>query len=249
MSVYVSNSKTVDIKTNYIGSLPDGYKLVSTIPSRKSVEIIGEKNNIDSVNSLNTEDVNLSDIKNNTQKKVKIILPEDISLADGDDYITININVEPENQNNSNTNNQSDNNTNTNANNNKNSSTSNNNSNNTSHEDNLKTTKSFEIPVNYTGLDNDMKISDESKTVNITVEGNKEDMSNISTADFVCNFDLSNFKQSGTFEENCNVSMVNSDRKVSISNVDKIKFTLDKKSTQATTTDKDEDKDKDKNSV
>ena len=74
-------------------------------------------------------------------------------------------------------------------------------------------------------------------------------MSNISTADFVCNFDLSNFKQSGTFEENCNVSMVNSDRKVSISNVDKIKFTLDKKSTQATTTDKDEDKDKDKNSV
>ena len=50
-----------------------------------------------------------------SENSSKIILPEDISLADGDDYITININVEPENQNNSNTNNQSDNNTNTNA--------------------------------------------------------------------------------------------------------------------------------------
>lgn len=254
MSVYVSNSKTVDIKTNYIGNLPDGYKLVSTIPSKKSVQIIGEKNDIDSVNTLSTEDINLSDIKESTQKKVKILLPEGISLADEDNYVTININVEPITENKNNSSNQNENSTNTNTNTNTNNNTnndSNTNLNNTSNEEASKTTKILEVPVNYTGLSDDLKMSDESKTVNITIEGNKEDISNISTADFACNFDLSNFKQGGTFEENCDVSMVNSKRNVSISNVDKIKFTLDKKSTQPTTTDnvEDKNKDKDKNSV
>lgn len=249
MSVYVSNSKTVDITTNYIGKLPDGYKLVSTTPSKKSVEITGEKKDIESVKSLNTEDVNLSNVKSSTQKKVKIILPKGISLADENDYITININVESKDDNNSNISNQSTNNTNTNTN--MNNTTNDNNSNNVNHEENLQTTKSLDIPVNYTGLDNDLKMSNESKTVNIIVEGNKEDINNISASDFACNFDLSNFKEDGTFEESCNVSMVNSNHNVAISSVDKIKFKLDKKATQATTTDNDEnkDKDKDKNSV
>lgn len=257
MSVYVSNSKAVDIKTNYIGNLPDGYKLISTIPSKKSVQIIGEKNDLDSVNSLNTEDINLSDIKESTQKKVKILLPEGISLADEDNYVTVNINVEPIKENDNNSTNKNENSTNTNTNTNINTNTNNNNNttnNNNSDANNaetLKTTKTLEIPVNYTGLSDDLKMSDESKSVNITIEGNKEDISNISTDDFVCNFDLNNFKQSGTFEENCNVSMVNSKQNVSISSVDKIKFTLNKKSTQPTTTDnvEDKNKDKDKNSV
>lgn len=229
ITIDVNNGKTVDVKTEYTGQIPNGYKLVSTTPSRTSVQIVGSENDISSITSLQTEKVDLSNIKSNTEKKVKILLPKGVSLANGDDYITVNIVVEGEGQNNTN-------------------------NNNNNQVTDTKITKIFDVPVNYTGLNSNFDMSNESKIVKVTVEGNESDINNMKVSDFACNFDLSKFKDEGTFEEDSNVTMTSNNPNVIISNADKVKFTLKKKSTSTPTTadeekDKEKDKDKDKNSV
>ncbi|MBM7835440.1 CdaR family protein [Clostridium sardiniense] len=216
IAIDVNNGKSVDLKTEYTGQVPKGYKLVSTTPSRTSVQIVGNENIIASINSVQTEKVDLSDIRSNTEKKVKIILPKGVSLASGDNYITVNIVIESENSNNQTPSN--------------------------------KITKVFDVPVNYTGINSEFEMSNETKTIKVTVQGDEADINNMKASDFVCNFDLSKFKNEGSFEEDANVTMANSNPNVTISNADKVKFTLKKKSA-STTTDQNKDKENGKKTV
>lgn len=220
IAIDVNNGKSVDIKTEYTGEVPNGYKLVSTTPSRTSVQIVGDENVIASINSVQTEKIDLSNITSNEEKKVKILLPEGVNLVNGDNYITVKIVVESENNNNQ--------------------------------EPPTKITKTFDVSVNYTGLNSELEMSNETKTIKVTIEGNESDVNKMKASDFSCNFDLSKFKDEGTFEEDSNVSMASSNSNVTISNADKVKFTLKKKSASTSTLtdqDKDKNKDKDKKSV
>lgn len=191
ISINVNNGKSVDVTTEFTGSVSNGYKLVSTNPSKTSVQIVGDEKAIASVNSLKTESINLSNITSDTEKKVKIILPNGVNVSDGNNYITVKINVEKVGDN--------------------------------------EISKNLEVPVNYTGLNSNLEISNETKTVKITIQGNKSDINNLSSSNFTCNFDLSKFKNEGDFEEQANVKMTGSNSNVSISNSGTVSFTLKKK--------------------
>lgn len=90
-TIGVNNGKNVSVSADFKGEVSNGYKLDSTTLSRQSVEIIGDKNIIDKIDSLKTESIDLSTITSNTDRKVKLILPEGVTVVDGNPYINVNI--------------------------------------------------------------------------------------------------------------------------------------------------------------
>lgn len=194
ISIAVNNGKSVDVTTEFTGSVPNGYKLVSTNPSKTSVQIVGDQKAVDSVNSLKTESIDLSSITSNTEKNVKIILPNGIKVSDGNNYITVKINVEKIGD--------------------------------------SEASKELEVPVSYTGLNSNLELSNETKSIKFNIQGNKKDIDNLKASDFTCKFDLSKFKDEGDFEEQANVKMTSSNSDISISNTSTVKFTLKKKENQ-----------------
>lgn len=220
ISIGVNNGKSVNIVANTVGNLPVGYKLINTTLSKQTAQIIGSDRKINSITSLKTEEIDLSNITSSTEKQVKIIVPDGVSILGGENTVTVKFEVQKE----------------------ENKETTNNNTNNNN--DNNKISKTISIPVNYTGLDNSLEISNETKTISFKIEGNKTDVESLNDSNFSCNFDISKYKDEGTFDGSPKIEIINSASKVTISNVGGIKFTLSKKATA-----KDPSKDKESNKV
>lgn len=220
ISIGVNNGKSVNIVANIVGNLPVGYKLINTTLSRQTAQIIGSDSKLNNITSLKTEEIDLSNITSSTEKQVKIIAPDGISLLGGESTVTVKFDVQKE-ENKETTNN----------------TTTNNN-------DNNKISKTISIPVNYKGLDNSLELSNETKTISFKIEGNKTDVESLNDSNFSCNFDISKYKDAGTFDGSPKIEITNSASKVTISDVGGIKFTLSKK-----TTAKDPSKDKESNKV
>lgn len=220
ISIGVNNGKSVNIVANTVGNLPVGYKLINTTLSKQTAQIIGSDSKINSITSLKTEEIDLSNITSSTEKQVKIIVPDGVSLLGGESTVTVKFEVQKE----------------------ENKETTNNNTNNNN--DNNKISKTISIPVNYTGLDNSLELSNETKTISFKIEGNKTDVESLNDSNFSCNFDISKYKDEGTFDGSPKIEIINSASKVTISNVGGIKFTLSKKATA-----KDPSKDKESNKV
>ncbi|WP_338597117.1 CdaR family protein [Clostridium baratii] len=220
ISIGVNNGKSVNIVANTVGNLPVGYKLINTTLSKQTAQIIGSDSKINNITSLKTEEIDLSNITSSTEKQVKIIVPDGVSLLGGESTVTVKFEVQKE----------------------ENKETTNNNTNNNN--DNNKISKTISIPVNYTGLDNSLELSNETKTISFKIEGNKTDVESLNDSNFSCNFDISKYKDEGTFDGSPKIEIINSASKVTISNVGGIKFTLSKKATA-----KDPSKDKESNKV
>lgn len=220
ISIGVNNGKSVNIVANTVGNIPVGYKLINTTLSRQTAQIIGSDSKLNNITSLKTEEIDLSNITSSTEKQVKIIAPDGISLLGGESTVTVKFDVQKE----------------------ENKETTNNNTNNNN--DNNKISKTISIPVNYKGLDNSLELSNETKTISFKIEGNKTDVESLNDSNFSCNFDISKYKDAGTFDGSPKIEITNSASKVTISDVGGIKFTLSKK-----TTAKDPSKDKESNKV
>lgn len=220
ISIGVNNGKSVNIVANTVGNIPVGYKLINTTLSRQTAQIIGSDSKLNNITSLKTEEIDLSNITSSTEKQVKIIAPDGISLLGGESTVTVKFDVQKE----------------------ENKETTNNNTNNNN--DNNKISKTISIPVNYKGLDNSLELSNETKTISFKIEGNKPDVESLNDSNFSCNFDISKYKDAGTFDGSPKIEITNSASKVTISDVGGIKFTLSKK-----TTAKDPSKDKESNKV
>lgn len=208
ISIGVNNGKSLSVQPNITGSLPSGYKLVSATPNITSVEVLGDANTIASIQSLKTEPIDLSNITDDTEKMVKVIVPNGIKLANSNGDVTVKIDVEKESE--------------------------------PKPGVNQEITKNFEIPVNYTGLDSSLDITDKSQTVTFTVKGKQSDVDSLNNGNFSCAVDLSSYKEAGTFEKDADIKLANN-TSVTVSNPSKIKFTLQQKSTP---TDKDQNNDK-----
>ncbi|MEG0133582.1 MAG: CdaR family protein [Clostridium sp.] len=204
ISIGVNNGKSVTITANTVGSIPQGYKLLNTTLSKQSVQIVGSDDTLKNITSLQTEEIDLSTLTSSTEKKVKIIVPDGVSLVAGDNTVTVKLEVQKEKEENNNNNNQDQTN---------------------------KITKKMTIPVTYTGLDSSLELSSETKNVSFTIEGSKQDVDSLTNANFACKLDISKYKEGGTFDGNATIDIVNSNAKVTISNVGNIKFTLTKKTT------------------
>lgn len=89
----VSKGRSIPIKINTVGKLPEDLKLKSIEGSLKTLEIVGAKALVDQVVELQTEKVDLSQVKDNGEVTVGIIVPEGATLLQGEEFITVKINV------------------------------------------------------------------------------------------------------------------------------------------------------------
>lgn len=83
VSAEINNpSKTVSVEVPTVGELPEGYELLSITPSVEEIEIFGTSNVLETVSSIATEELNLSEIRESGTVELKLALPEGIIVPD-----------------------------------------------------------------------------------------------------------------------------------------------------------------------
>jgi YbbR domain-containing protein len=93
LSIGVGNQKEVSIKPTYTGKINDNLTLESTVLSKDKVTIVGSYDEIENIDSIETEPIDLSSVSANQDIKVKLKLPKGISLASGQNYVIATIKV------------------------------------------------------------------------------------------------------------------------------------------------------------
>lgn len=93
VSIKVSKGKSVNINIPTTGQLPSGVKLKSIDSSRKSVELLGPKEILDTIDVVNTNPIDLSTITGNKDINLTVLLPEGVSVAQGEENLTARVDV------------------------------------------------------------------------------------------------------------------------------------------------------------
>jgi len=91
--VSVGNSKQVKVNAVYKGNLPENLILNGITLSSAYVNIVGERSVINSISQINTEYINLANIKESQYLNVKLELPEGAFLLDGSNTVTAYVEV------------------------------------------------------------------------------------------------------------------------------------------------------------
>ncbi|MCG7339955.1 CdaR family protein [Staphylococcus sp. ACRSN] len=77
-------SKKVKVRPQTTGELPDNLKLDDIDLDDKEIEIYGNRNDLDDINSV-TAEINLNNITESTKKNVKLKIPKSVSKASSED--------------------------------------------------------------------------------------------------------------------------------------------------------------------
>ena len=80
MSVEVSSEKVVPIKIKTIGQLPKGLIIKDRILSVNNLSILGNNDRVNAIQSIDTENIDLSLINKSTTVNVKLVIPNDIKI-------------------------------------------------------------------------------------------------------------------------------------------------------------------------
>ena len=92
-SMKVKKQKEVPIKINYQGSLPNGISKDSEEQSIDKIIISGDVDDIDKIENIETEPVYLSNITENKEITLNLIIPEGIKIETNDTFVILNYNV------------------------------------------------------------------------------------------------------------------------------------------------------------
>lgn len=92
VEIKISKGKSVKVNIATINQLPSEIKLSSIKANKEYVEILGPKEILDTIDELETEYLDLSNINDDTTVNLKINAPQGITISGGED-ISININV------------------------------------------------------------------------------------------------------------------------------------------------------------
>ena len=93
VEIKVSKGKAVNIIIPTIGELPSGVKLKSIDSSRKTVELLGPKEILDTISEVKTNPIDLSSITGNKDIDLAIELPDGVSVAQGEEIISARVSV------------------------------------------------------------------------------------------------------------------------------------------------------------
>ncbi|MGL4876016.1 MAG: CdaR family protein [Clostridium sp.] len=93
IGIETSEGKKVSLETQFIGNLPQGITLNNTSLSQKYVYIVGNRNVLSGINRLNLEPIDLSKIEEDTKKTVNIVIPQGITIANGNSSVTVSLDV------------------------------------------------------------------------------------------------------------------------------------------------------------
>lgn len=92
--ILINQGKSVPIKVNITGELPNGLRLKSMEPTIKEIGITGPQDVLDTVSEIGTEVIDLSHITDSTTLNLALGVPENISIDTGEYSVSVNIVVE-----------------------------------------------------------------------------------------------------------------------------------------------------------
>lgn len=93
-TIKINEGKTVPIRINTTGELPQGLRLKSISSNIKEIGITGPESTLNSINEIGSETINLSQIKDTINVNVALGIPEGILINNGENIVTVNIVVE-----------------------------------------------------------------------------------------------------------------------------------------------------------
>lgn len=98
VNVNIGRTKDVDIKVKTKGKSKDGYKITSITPNKTKVTISGPEDVLNSIETVNTEVLDLSDITSSIDKKLNLVLPKGVHVVDSKDTVDVSVAVDRDKQ-------------------------------------------------------------------------------------------------------------------------------------------------------
>lgn len=93
LSIVVINGKSVPINLKTTGTLKNGLYLEETELSKKNINIIGASEILEKIKSIDTEALDISKIEQDGDIKVKLNIPKDVSIKNGEENISVNVKI------------------------------------------------------------------------------------------------------------------------------------------------------------
>ncbi|MBQ6819861.1 MAG: hypothetical protein IJO26_01025 [Clostridium sp.] len=91
--VKISKGKSVKVNIATTGNLPNGVKMKSIDSSRSTVELLGPKETLDTIESVTTTPIDLSEIKENKEIDLSVIVPDGTIIVPAEQNLTARVNV------------------------------------------------------------------------------------------------------------------------------------------------------------
>ncbi|WP_411679061.1 YbbR-like domain-containing protein [Clostridium thailandense] len=92
ITVPIKKIKSVPINVKMLGNLNNQSSIKSITPTPEMIDIAGDEKVISNVNSIDTEDIDISKINNKDSIEAKIIVPKNVILINSNGTIKLNIN-------------------------------------------------------------------------------------------------------------------------------------------------------------
>ncbi|NFO13182.1 hypothetical protein FDB34_02945 [Clostridium botulinum] len=93
LNIKVNNGKTVPINIKTIGMSNDGISIESMVAEPKSVHIIGEDKILNSINSIDTQEINISNITADVEVNTNLKLPEGVTIQENSQNVKVKFSV------------------------------------------------------------------------------------------------------------------------------------------------------------
>lgn len=93
LSLKVGSKKEVTVGSSYKGVLKDGLKIDRLDLASDKITIIGDANDIEKIDKIETEPIDLSQITSSQDLKLNFIVPDGISIANDNKYVTATIKI------------------------------------------------------------------------------------------------------------------------------------------------------------
>lgn len=176
LSVEVSKGKSVPINLKTTGELKAGLELKGYELSSNYVNITGVGDALSKVQSIDTESVDISKLEKTGELNVKLIVPEGVTVASGNEYVKVNVILQAkENKPVENVT-----------------------------EENVS--KNLSIAVHYNNLKDGLLLESSSEKVNVTISGLKSELDKITEGSLKASVDLSSTTEEGSYSYKPEVS-------------------------------------------
>ncbi|MBZ9690136.1 hypothetical protein FC789_13825 [Clostridium botulinum] len=93
LNIKVNNGKTVPINIKTIGNSNEGISIESMVAEPKSVHIIGEDKILNSINSIDTQEINISNITADAEVNTNLKLPEGVTIQENSQNVKVKFSV------------------------------------------------------------------------------------------------------------------------------------------------------------
>jgi YbbR domain-containing protein len=94
VSIPIENTKRVNLKMNLAGQPASGYMINNISVQPEGILITGNQQILESINAIETEKIDITDVTSDVSKTVKLMLPEGVELVNANEKVNIFVNIE-----------------------------------------------------------------------------------------------------------------------------------------------------------